>query len=138
MNRAPGNPGLHRAAETDRSTGWLAQQFFGAQDYETNLPATIGWNVAHKQVRFITLAANTTIDFPTNARRGATYILVVKQDATGSRTLGYNVQAAGLGSGVWAWSGGTAPTLTTTAAKRDVLTFIFDGTDMIGTSVLNF
>jgi hypothetical protein len=62
----------------------------------------------------------------------------VKQDATGSRTLSYTAQVANLGSGTWKWPAGTTPTLTTTAGKTDVLTFIFDGTHMLGTSVLNF
>lgn len=138
MNRAGGLPGLHQGAEVTRATGWQSQQFFAALDYEINLPAAITWNVAHKQVRFVTLAQNSTLSFPTNAKRGATYILGVKQDSTGSRTLSYTNQDSTLGSGTWKWSGASAPTLTTTAGKIDVLTFLFDGTDMLGTSVLNF
>lgn len=138
MQRAPGNPGLHQGAETNRTTGWLAQQFFAAQDYETTNPATIDWNVAAQQVRLIQLNANTTITFPTNIRRGASYVLFVKQDGTGSRTLTWSNQAAGLGSGTWKWSGGSAPTLTTTASKIDVITFMCDGTHMFGNAVLNF
>ena len=70
--------------------------------------------------------------------RSAIYMLVIKQDGTGSRQLSYSNQASGLGSGTWKWPAGTAPTLTTTASKIDVLTFISDGVHMIGTSVLNY
>lgn len=138
MNTVPGLPGMHAGAEKTRSNPWRGQQYAATQPYETTLPAAITWDVGLQQVRLITLAANTTITFPTNAQRGATYILILKQDATGSRTMTWSNQAAGLGAGTWAWSGGTAPTLTTTASKRDVITFVFDGVDMIGTSVLNF
>lgn len=138
MNVAPGNPGMHDGALVTRTNSWRAQQHAQVDGYETTLPATFDWNVNVQQVRFVTLGQNSTINFPLNARPGATYVLILKQDGTGSRTVTWANQLARDGAGAWKWSGGTAPTLTTTAAKRDVLTFIFDGTDMIGTSVLNF
>lgn len=136
--RASGNPGLHDGAETTRTTGWRAQQYFAALDYEINLPAAIDWDVGKQQVRFVTLSQNSSLNFPVNPKRGATYLFVVKQDATGSRTFSYNAQNAGLGAGTWKWPGSSTPTLTTAAGKRDLLSFVFDGTDMIGTSSLNF
>lgn len=138
MNGPGGSPGFHQGAETTRTTAWRAQQYFAAQDYEVGLPATIPWDVQSQQVRFVTLGVNSALLFPTNPRRGATYIFVAKQDATGSRTLSYTAQNAGLGAGTWKWPAGTTPILTTTAGKTDVLTFIFDGTHMLGTSTLNF
>lgn len=136
MNGAGGNPGFHQGAETTRTTAWRSQQYFAAATYDT-VPATIEWYLSSQQVRFITLTANSTINFPHGGRRGGMYTLVVKQDATGSRTLSFTAQNAGLGSGTWKWAGGSAPTLTTTASKIDVLTFIYDGTDMIGVASLN-
>lgn len=117
---------------------WEQQQWFNAQPYEVNTTTPIQWDVGQKQVRFITLSQNSALAFPTSAKQGATYILVIKQDGTGSRTLSYTAQAANLGSGTWKWPAGTTPTLTTTAGKTDVLTFIFDGTHMLGVSSLNF
>lgn len=137
MNGAAANPGFHGGAETGRTTGWRSQQYFAASPYETTNIAALTWDVGKQQVRFITLNVNSTLAFPTNAKLGATYILVLKQDGTGSRTLSYTNQLAGFGAGTWKWTAATAPTLTTTAAKIDVLTFLFDGTDMLGTAVQN-
>ena len=128
---------MMQGALVNRAQAWSAQQFFAAADYETGLLATIDWDLMAKQVRFITLAQNTTIRWPINPRRGGIYIMVMKQNATGGYTVSWSNQVSG-GAGVWAWTaGGTAPTITTTAAKRDVATFIFDGTDMIGTITQN-
>lgn len=138
MTSAPGLPGLHPGGATNFPNTWMSQQIAANQPYETGLPATVQWNVAAQQVRFLTLAQNTTFAFPTNAIRGATYVLVLKQDSTGSRTGTFSNQASSLGTGTWKWPSGTAPTLTTTASKIDVLTFIFDGADMLGSSLLNF
>ena len=71
---------------------WRGQQYFAAQDYRS-VPASFSWDCGADQVLQVTLSANSTISFPTNAQRGATYILVVKQDATGSRTLSYTNQS---------------------------------------------
>jgi hypothetical protein len=36
------------------------------------------------------------------------------------------------------WSGGTAPTITTTASRLDVLSFVADGTNWYGSALQNF
>jgi hypothetical protein len=66
-------------------------------------------------VNVFTLDANCTLTFPT-AAAGRSFTLVLKQDATGSRTVTW--------PGTVQWPAGAAPTLTTTANKRDVLTFL--------------
>lgn len=86
--------------------------------------ASISWDLDTQPSAVVTLADNRTLAAPTNQKAGATYILVVKQDATGSRTLTFNA--------VYKFAGGTAPTLTTTANAVDILTFISDGTYMYG------
>jgi hypothetical protein len=138
MNGASGNPGQHQGAETSRSTPWKAQQYFAAQDYETNLPAAIDWDVGRQQVRLIQLGQNSSVNFPINPKRGATYMLLAKQDATGSRTLSYTNQLSQLGAGTWKWPGAITPALSTAAGKIDILTFIFDGTHMIGVPSISF
>jgi hypothetical protein len=71
-----------------------------------------------------TLTANCTFTFPT-AAAGKSLTLELVQDATGSRTATWPASVK--------WPGGTAPTLTTTATKRDFLTFVCsDGTNWIG------
>ncbi len=63
-------------------------------------------------------------------KNGATYYAIVKQDATGTRTLAYG--------SAYKWPGGTAPTLSTTGNDIDILTFISDGTSLFGVGQLDF
>ncbi len=88
---------------------------------------TIDWTQGNKQKS--TLTGNCTYTFTTP---GSTTSLVFKlvQDATGSRTVTWPAAVH--------WSGGTAPTLTTTANKVDIITFYYDGTTYFGNSTLNF
>lgn len=68
-------------------------------------------------------AANCILTFPT-AAAGKSFTLVLVQDATGSRTVTWPAVL---------WPANTAPTLTTTAGKRDVFTFVcVDGTNWLG------
>ena len=92
--------------------------------------ANISWDLSQNQVASVTLAGNRTLSNPTNQVDGAVYILIVKQDATGGRTLAF--------SSNYKFAGGSAPSLTTTASKADVLTFVSDGTNMMGVASLNF
>lgn len=78
----------------------------------------------------VTLGGNRTLDNPTNLVSGFTYIWVVTQDATGSRTLAYG--------NAFKWPGGAAPTLTTAAGSVDVITAIYNGTSLLCVSQLNF
>jgi hypothetical protein len=67
----------------------------------------------------VTLTANCTLTFsnvPATANTAASFTLFLVQDGTGSRIVTW--------PGTVDWSGATAPTLTTTAAAVDVLTFI--------------
>jgi hypothetical protein len=70
----------------------------------------------------VTLGGNRTLANPTNLATGGTYVWVIRQDATGSRTLSYG--------SLFKFPGGTAPTLTTTASAVDVLSAVYDGTQL--------
>ncbi len=84
---------------------------------------TVTWNIAGGQVATLTLGGNRTMAAPTNLTIG-TYILHVLQDATGSRTLTWNA--------VFKWPQATAPVLSTTASRHDIVSFICDGTNLYG------
>jgi hypothetical protein len=84
---------------------------------------TISWDTNLGQIATVTLAGNRAIAAPSNLKVG-TYILHVIQDGTGSRTLTWN--------SVFKWVGGVAPVLTTTASRRDVFSFVCDGTNLYG------
>lgn len=92
--------------------------------------ATINWDLSQNQVAKVTLGGNRTFAAPTNLVEGATYILVLIQDGTGSRTITWNA--------TYKFAGGTAPTLTTTANRADVITFICIGSVLFGVASLNF
>lgn len=63
----------------------------------------------------VTLGGNRTLANPTNITVGQKGTIYVNQDGTGSRTLAFGTY--------YKWSGGTAPTLTTTASAVDVITY---------------
>ncbi len=88
---------------------------------------TITWT--NGLVQTITLDNNCTFSYA-GAAAGQTITLFIKQDATGSRTVTWPTTS---------WPSGTAPTLTTTANKTDVITVFYDGTTYFGfTGGLNY
>lgn len=92
--------------------------------------ATINTNCNNGNVHSVTLAGNRTLANPTNLKNGATYIWIIKQDATGSRELSFG--------NVFKFPGGTAPTLSTGANAVDIITAVSDGTNLFANAVLDF
>ena len=114
----------------DKST---AQEFTAQKGFDMATltdGANISWNLSTAQVATVTLGGNRTLDNPTNQQAGSTYAVIVKQDATGSRTLAYGTS--------YKFPQSVDPVLTTTANAIDVLTFISDGTNMLGVAQYNF
>lgn len=77
--------------------------------------ATVTINMDLSDKHQVTLGGNRTLAV-NNDNDGQTFLLILQQDATGGRTVTW-----------WAgilWPGGTVPTLTTTANKRDVFSFL--------------
>ena len=70
----------------------------------------------------VTLTGNCTFTMPT-VTAGQSFVLIVTQDATGSRTATF--------TGV-KWPGGAAPTITIAANSVDILTFLSNGTSWYG------
>lgn len=85
--------------------------------------ATITWDVSQGRVATVTLGGSRTMAKPTNLKVG-TYILRVRQDGTGSRTITWNP--------AFKWTAQTAPVLTTTANAVDVITLFSDGNLLYG------
>lgn len=81
-------------------------------------------DVTAATIHYVTLTANCTFTFPT-AGAGKSFTVVLVQDGTGSRTATWPASVK--------WAAGASPTLTTTAAKRDVFSFMCaDGSTWIG------
>jgi len=77
----------------------------------------------------LTIGGNRTLANPTNLTSGQSGVIVITQDATGSRTLAYG--------SYWDFSGGTAPTLTTTANAVDVLVYYVNSATSITASLIS-
>lgn len=82
-------------------------------------------DLANGSVQILTLTGNCTFTFPT-ATAGRSFILILKQDGTGSRTVTWPAAVK--------WPGGTAPTITSTASKADKYVFTADGSNWIGSN----
>jgi hypothetical protein len=80
-------------------------------------------DLAGGSVQVLTLTGSCTFTFPT-ATAGKGFIILLKQDATGSRTVTWPAAVK--------WPGGTAPTITATASKLDKYVFTADGTNWYG------
>jgi hypothetical protein len=93
--------------------------------YSANSSTAITLALTNGTVQIITLTGNATITMPT-ATSGKSFILLLKQDATGSRTVTWSTVV---------WPGGTAPTITATASKQDIYSFFADGTNWYGVNV---
>ena len=78
----------------------------------------------------VTLGGSRTLANPSNLTAGQSGCIWITQDGTGSRTLAYGSQ--------WDFTGGTAPTLTTTAAAVDCLVYaVQSSTKITATLVTN-
>lgn len=85
--------------------------------------ASITWDASLAQIASVTLGGNRAVANPTNLKVGS-YILHVVQDGVGNRTLTWG--------SAFKWPAGVAPVLTTTANRRDLFSFICDGTNLYG------
>jgi hypothetical protein len=80
-------------------------------------------DLANGTVQILTLTGNCTFTFPT-ATAGRSFIMLLKQDGTGSRTVTWPSAVK--------WPSATAPTITATASKLDKYVFTADGTNWYG------
>lgn len=99
--------------------------FQGVKETLTTANTGTAYTVANTAASILdlTLTGNCVLTFPTPAA-GGQFTLLLKQDATGSRTVTWPSTVR--------WAGGTAPTLTATAGRTDVVTFLSDGTYWLG------
>ena len=93
--------------------------------YTANSSTAITLDLANGTFQNITLTGNATITMPT-AVAGKSFLLLLSQDATGGRTVTWSTVV---------WPGGTAPTITSTASKRDIFSFFSNGTSWFGVTV---
>jgi hypothetical protein len=93
--------------------------------FTANSSTAITLALTNGTVQIITLTGNATITMPT-ATAGKSFIIMLKQDATGSRSVTWSTVK---------YPSGTAPTITATASRMDILSFFADGTNWYGTVI---
>ncbi len=106
-------------------TGNLTITNYTETAFSTNSSTAVTLALTNGTVQIITLTGTATITMPT-ATAGKSFLLKLKQDATGSRTVTWSTVK---------WPSGTAPTLTSTASRMDIFSFFSDGTNWYGTTV---
>lgn len=120
---APGTNGQYLKTQGAAADPIWADITSSTSRYQLTDAATIDINWANGAHQYVTLGGNRTFTF-TGGVAGGKYILEIIQDGTGSRTVTWPATAK--------WPGGTAPTLTTTAAAKDFIGFIYDGSNYNG------
>ena len=93
--------------------------------YSANTSTAITVDLANGTVQNLTLTGNATITMPT-AVAGKSFIIILSQDATGSRSVTWSTVS---------WPSATAPTITSTASKKDIFSFFSNGTSWFGTTI---
>ena len=96
-------------------------------NYALSYAATITPDVANGNVQTVTLTGNVTFSAFSNPEAGQTLTLIVKQDATGSRTL----------TSTMLFAGGNK-TLTTDANAVDIISVFYDGTNYYASLATDF
>lgn len=92
--------------------------------------ASIAWDLSLGAMATVTLTDNRALANPSNLVNGASYILIVKQDVTGGRTLSYGDK--------YLFPDGIEPVLSTAGNAIDIIAFLSDGTNMYGSFLGNF
>jgi hypothetical protein len=120
-----------QAFDADTAKTDVAQSFTAAQRgtvVALTDGATITPDFAAGNNFSVTLGGSRTLANPTNLTAGQSGVIVVTQDGTGGRTLAFG--------GNWKFPGGTAPTLTTTAAAVDVIAYYVESASRITARVV--
>ena len=106
---------------------YTAQQYFNQATLTADSANALAWNLSTQQVAIVTLTGNSQLDVPTNQQAGGVYTIVIKQDGTGGHTLDFD--------SIYKFPNGSAPTITTTANAVDIVSFVSDGSNMLGSFV---
>ena len=111
------------------ASGWTYSSLAGDQydDGNSSTADTINWGLGsiHKS----TMTGDCTYTFTAPDTAGVLYLQLV-QDGTGSRNPTWPATVK--------WEGGAEPTWSTAAGSIDLIRFVFDGTNYLGTGYIGF
>lgn len=110
----------------DSGQGYIDRYSIGASGSNLNI------NWANGNTQYIELTGSPGCIFTmSNPKGGAFYTLELKQGSGGSKTITWPTEVK--------WSAETAPTLTTTAGRTDIISLYYNGTYYIGVLIgVNF
>ena len=133
INTLSSNAQTQITAKGDASVGSANTWTAGQRGEITALTssASITIDMADSNNFSVTLAHNATFNNPSNDTAGQSGSIFITQDGTGSRTASWGSD--------WDFAGGTAPTLTTTAAAVDRIDYvILDASNIHAVATLNY
>jgi hypothetical protein len=84
--------------------------------------SSVNWNVGNVQT--LTLSSDQTLTF-SNGQAGGEYTLILNQDSTGGRQVTWPASVK--------WVNGSSLNLSATSTGVDIVNFVYDGTNYIGT-----
>jgi hypothetical protein len=97
---------------------WVELDFSPYLVYNLTYASTIDLDWNNGNIQNVVLTGNATFTFANPLPTGNKYQIFLTQDGTGSRTITWPSSVK--------WRGGTAPTLTTTASKTDIITLVYN------------
>jgi hypothetical protein len=109
------------------ANGDLTANGYAATQQTLTDSTSVAWNAASGANAVLTLGSSTprTLNNPTNLQTGAYYVLILKQDGTGSIVI------TTWGS-AYKFPNAVKPVLSTAVSAIDMLTFYYDGTNLYG------
>jgi microcystin-dependent protein len=107
---------------------YKAQKYFEIATLD-NSATNVAWPLTTAQVAQLTLNTNKTLSNAGSMKPGAVYVLMVRQDGTGFRTLTF--------SSAYKWSGMSVPPVATSANSLTIYHFVSDGANMYGSVAYN-
>jgi hypothetical protein len=114
-------PGIFVSFKLDGNNQWTKIANASRQETVNAVAAATGAvtlpDVDIDTIHRLVLTGNVTLTFPP-VSAGKSFTLALVQDATGSRTVTWPTSVQ--------WAGGIVPSLTTTPAKKDVISFLCD------------
>jgi len=119
--------GIPNAVEMKISTLNVGVIYYDQKSYTFSGSKTVNWKQASKQK--IALTGNTALSF-TEPYGPGHQMLIIKQDAAGSRTVTWPSSVK--------WPSGIAPELSTEPYAIDVISLYYDGEYYLGSCMLDF
>jgi len=117
-----------KIAALDVPQSFKSQHIFQAKNLEDDV--NISWDLDVAQVAYVTLRANRTLSNPLNQRDGGIYVLIVKQDDVGGRSLFYGTD--------YIFPDNIQAQLNGVANRLDIFSFVSLGGKMYGTYAINY